>query len=162
MRPTIQNKYKSKESKMKVIIFEGTPEEFKVVGHLFAEASIAPASSPSTDGAESTVLMDKKEAIRIMLKRATIHSGQRAVYKALADGELSYDDFLKKTGKTPYENAGVLGALGRRINSTPEIHQAGLPGNVAAVLHYRKLDDGNFFLSLQPDAEAVLREEGII
>jgi hypothetical protein len=149
---------------MKVIKFEGTPEEFQVVAHLFSDAPPSGRTSPTeTDGdREGEARLDPKEAIRAMLRRRPISKGQRTVYKALADGELSYPKFLEKTGKTAAENAGVLGALGRRINMTKEIHQAGLPGNVEAVLCYRTQDDGNVFLSLTPDAEEVLQEEGII
>ena len=60
-----------------------------------------------------------------------------------------------------YEFAGVMGAMGRRINQTEEIHQAGLPANVYAVINYRKTNDETYF-SLTKDAEDVLREEGII
>jgi hypothetical protein len=43
-----------------------------------------------------------------------------------------------------------------------KIHQAGLPENITATINYRRVDDGSFYLSLIPDAEEVLKEEGII
>ncbi len=57
--------------------------------------------------------------------------------------------------------AGVLGALGRRINNTQEIHQAKLPGNVLAVLKYEQ-EGGKTYYSLTPHALEALRAENII
>lgn len=149
---------------MKVIKFEGTPEEFKVVAELFNDSATPThqASNEIEAEKEREVMFDPKEAIRIMLKRRPVSDGQKAVYKALADGELHYSEFQKKTGRNPDELAGVLGALGRRINETKEIHKAGLSGSVSAVIKYTQLDDGSYNVKLTPDAEEVLRAEGII
>lgn len=144
---------------MKVKTFEGTPEEFKAVAYLFGE-TIAP-EEPTTNGKEGTRTVEPQKAIRVMLKRRPIPEGQKAVYRALANGEVSYAEFLKRTGRTGAQMAGVMGALGGRINHTKEIHQAGLPGSVGAVIIYRREDEG-FYLSLTPDAEQVLKEEKII
>jgi len=148
---------------MKVIKFEGTPEEFKAVAYIFGESStpggLALNGGEMKKGANGKI--EPKEAIRAMLKRRHVSDGQKAVYKALADGELSYSDFLTRTGRTASELAGVLGALGRRINQTKEIHKAGLEGNVKAVINYRH-DGEDLYLSLTPEAEEVLREEGYI
>lgn len=148
---------------MKVTKFEGTPEEFQVVAHLFSDTPAPDKSLPSQGNgiAEGEGNKQKKEAIRLMLTRRDIHSGQKAVYKALADGELSYAELLEKLNKTPEQMRGIMGALGRRVANTPEIVKAGLPGHVGAVVHYRKADDG-WHLSFTSEAKEVLQEEGLI
>jgi len=146
---------------MKVIIFDGTAEEFNEVAQSLSDATTASDISKGDMASGKDEVVEPKEAIRKMLKRISISNGQRAVYRALSEGEMKYEDLLKKIGKTSGELAGVLGALGRRINNTKEIHQAGVPGSVTAVLHYRKEND-ELYLSLTKDAEQVLKEEGVI
>ncbi len=148
---------------MKVTKFEGTPDEFRSVADLFGYGSpIAEQNlqeeTMTTDEART---IEPKEAIRRMLKRRPIPEGQKSVYQALKDGEVKAEDMPKKIGRAAAKYAGVMGALGRRINNTKEIHDAGLPANIYAVINYRKAEDGTY-LSLTPDAEEVLREEGVI
>ena len=143
--------------------FEGNAEEFRSVANLFGGKLPVVELSHSEDTSipREINLVDPKEAIRRMLKRRPIPNGQKDVYKALASGEVKSEDMAVRIGRTASEYAGVMGALGRRINSTVEIHSAGLPANVYAVINYRETDDGTY-LSLTHDAEEVLREEGII
>lgn len=152
---------------MKVIIFEGTPEEYASVAGLInnpnqtlaqieeVEPKVMPKSSPT---------IEPKEAVRRVLKRIPISKGQRQVFAALANGPLKHSDLLEKTGKTAEEMAGILGALGRRINGTKEIHAAGLPGNVYALLDYQedKELEGRHIIGLTENAYAIMKEEGVI
>ena len=151
------------EMKVSKFEFEGTSEEFRSVASLFGDKSLPDLSSQSKNASnqEENFVMDPKEAIRRMLKRRPVPKGQKDIYKALANGEVRSENMAKIIGRTASEYAGVMGALGRRINSTEEIHLAGLPANVYAVIKYRDTDDGTY-LSLTHDAEEVLREEGLI
>jgi len=143
--------------------FEGTVEEFRSAAFLFGENSSVDESSPTevTLDKEECKTVKPKEAIRRMLKRRPIPKGQRDVYKALANGEVKSEEMSERIGRTASQYAGVMGALGRRINNTKEIHSAGLPANVYAVINYRKTDDGTY-LSLTHDAKEVLKAEGVI
>ena len=140
---------------MKITKFVGTPEEFKAVSHLFEDGD------HDNQVTEEAPAVSRREAIRAVFKRIAIPEGQKQVYKALANGEISYDELVKKTQRSRAEQAGVMGALGHRVNGTPEIGLAGLPQNITAIINYRKVDDTTF-LSLTDDAKAVLLEEGII
>lgn len=142
---------------MKIVMFEGTTEEFEAVAHLFGKLS--PSSEESANGHEPTI--EPQKAIRNMLSRIDIPNGQLAVYKALVNGRLEYNELLAKTGRVSREMSGVLGALGRRINGTEAIHKAGLPGNTSAVL-VREKEGGKEYFSLTPDALEALRAEEVI
>jgi hypothetical protein len=137
---------------MKITIFDGTPEEFKLVANVIGNNSIAP--SVNENGSVSI-----KEAYRAVLKRALIHNGQRNMYNVLANGELHWNEYNKLMKRTPQQIRGVHGALGKRINQTPEIHKAGLPGNLNAVLDWN-IEEKT--IGLKPEFLEVLKEEGII
>jgi len=143
--------------------FEGTIEEFRSAAFLFGENTLVDDSTQTENplAQNQNVGIETKEAIRRMLKRRPVPKGQKDVYQALANGEVKSEDMAERIGKTASQYAGVMGALGRRINNTKEIHTAGLPANIGAVIHYRRTDDGTY-LSLTHDAEEVLREEGVI
>ena len=143
--------------------FEGTIDEFKSAAYLFGEnpSDVEFIQPEETSEQSADVVVEPKEAIRRMLKRRPIAKGQRDVYKALANGEVKSEDMSGRIGRTASQYAGVMGALGRRINNTEEVHSAGLPANVYAVINYRQTEDGTY-LSLTRDAEEVLREEGVI
>lgn len=148
---------------MKVTKFEGTAEEFRCVADLFGYDSLRTGVDEAGDILATNVErnIEPKEAIRKMLKRLRIPEGQRSVYKTLKDGEVKAEDMPSKLGRTYKQYRGVMGALGRRINNTKEIHDAGLPGSITAVIIYRETDDGTY-LSLTQDAKEVLIEEGVI
>lgn len=109
---------------MKVIMLEGTPEEIKKVAHLFVETPLEGTSNGSAAQAVIEPTIEPVEAIRRMLTRRPISNGQMAVYKALAGGRLEWYEYLNQADRTSAQIAGIHGALGRRINNTPEIHQA--------------------------------------
>lgn len=144
---------------MKVMQFEGTPEEFRAVAYLFDSSSTQPQEAPIAK--DSTPTVDPVDAVRAMLTRIPISNGQKAVYKALAGGRLAQAELFEQTGRPSQVMAGVLGALGRRINNTPEIHQAGLPGDTSAMFNWEK-EAGVWYISLQPYALEALEEEGVI
>lgn len=146
---------------MKVIMLEGTPAEIKEVASLFMESPAQTAAEPASVTSSDQPSIDPVEAIKKMLTRLPISDGQRAVYKALANGKLEYSEYLKSTGRSAQQMAGVHGALGGRINNTQEIHQAGLPGDIYAVLNYEEQGDKGYF-SLTPHALEALKEEGIV
>lgn len=140
---------------MKVIKFEGTPEEFEAVAPLFGDT---PENGPSPPRPPT---VEPKEAIRAVLTRIPNSKGQLAVYQALADGRLEYGEFLRRTDRTGGKMAGVLGALGRRISGTKEIANAGLPRNCNAMLEWER--EGEIeHISLRPYALEALREENIV
>lgn len=140
---------------MKIIKFTGTPEEFGAVSHLFEDGD---HDNQVTEEAPS---VSRRDAIRAVFRRRAIPEGQELVFRALAKGEISYDELVNRTQKSRKEQAGVLGALGKRVKGTPEIGLAGLPQNITSIINYRKID-GTTFLSLTDDASAVLLEEEII
>lgn len=141
--------------KLRVVEFEGTPEEFAVVRPHLSESVTGEEEVPDSEAIEPV------EAIRQMLTRRPIAHGQRVLYEALSEGRLAYDELLERTGRAGQQMAGLLGALGNRINNTPEIHRAGLPGNVEAVLKYERID-GKRHLSLTPHAREALEAEEVI
>lgn len=150
---------------MKITKFEGTVEEFKVVSRLFedniANGNVgAPEPTPTMDEEEARILA-RKAAYKTMLNRRPIPEGQLDVYKALSEGELEYQEYLRRMKRTNYEVAGVHGALGKRINRTPAITEAGLPGNMEAVVTWRN-EGGKYFLSLKPEFVEVLIEEKVV
>jgi len=137
---------------MKITVFEGTPEEYKEIANVLGN---------NTEMSENKkVSITRKEAYRALLNRATIYDGQREMYKVLAKGELLFPEYIKLMKRTPEQIRGVHGALGRRINETAEIHQAGLPGNLDAVVDWNK--GGKNTIALKPEFLEVLKEEGLI
>lgn len=146
---------------MKVTRFDGTPEEFKAVAHLFGDSPLFATNGPSAESGAELPQIEPRKAIRSMLTRLSLSDGQLAAYKALANGKLEYHEFLKHAGRSAAEMAGVLGALGRRINNTEEIHQARLPGNTNAVFKWEK-EGGMDYISLTPYALEALKAEKII
>ena len=147
---------------MKVIKFEGTSDEFKAASYLFDD-SLPPEADDSlgVQPIDTPPSIEPQAAIRRMLTRIPVSGGQLAVYRALSAGRLEYYELLKRTERSAGTMAGVMGALGRRINNTKEIHQAGLPGNTGAVLKWEQEGDKAYY-GLTPDATEALKAEGII
>ena len=150
---------------MKIIKFEGTVEEFRAVNGLFDDSDTIENSSSRVTmdqmNKEANSLSAQKNALKAMLNRIPIPDGQLDIYRSLSNGELEYSEYLKRMDRVAGEVAGVHGALGRRINHTKEIIESGLPGNMNAVIIWRK-SGGKDYVSLKPEFIEVLREEGII
>ncbi len=150
---------------MKITKFEGTVEEFRAVSRLFEDNIVngnveTPEPTPTINEEEARTLA-RKAAYKTMLNRRLIPKGQLDVYKALSEGELEYQEYLRRMKRSNHEVAGVHGALGKRINHTAAIIEAGLPGNMDAVATWRN-EGGKSFLSLKPEFIEVLFEAGIV
>jgi len=150
---------------MKIIKFEGTAEEFKVVANIFEDnnerENVGALEPTQTIDEEEGKKLARKIAYKTMLNRRAIPEGQLAVYRALLQGELYYQEYLRRMNRSDHEVAGVHGALGKRINRTAAIHEAGLPGNMDAVATWRN-EGAKRFLSLKPEFVEVLLEERIV
>lgn len=141
---------------MKITVIEGTPEELKaIVPSLFTDDIIVNKES----GNET--IIHPKDAYRALLTRRGTDQGQLDMYSVLSKGELEYNEYLKQMDRSPQQIAGVHGAFGKRVNGTKEIHEAGLPGNMSAVVQIRK-EKGKVYISLKPEFVEVLIEEKII
>lgn len=138
--------------KMQKLVFDGTPEEFKAVAFLFGEGPFAEESIEATAGGKEAPAVEPVEALRQMLTRPPmISESQLAVFKALEAGKVEWSEFLRRTGHTARQMAGVLGAIGKRANGTKEIHNAKLPGNTRAVYEWHT-EKGKEYLSLTSHA----------
>lgn len=139
--------------KLESMRFEGTPEEFKAVAHLFED----PTSKEEGKKLEEVTEMEKKDAIRTMITRRKLPNGQRELYLALMDGPLEYDELLAKTSRSPEQMRGLIGALGKRVNATGEVHEAGLVGDSTLVLN-TYLESGKKYIGLTDEVLEVLKE----
>jgi hypothetical protein len=139
------------------LTFVGTVEEFAAVAHLFEEA-------PRRMGrAHNSSQVTPEELMVQVLTRMPVPPAQRALYRALYDaGEagLGATDLAAAIQRTEPELAGVLGALGRRINRTPGADAdpnnppgVGLMFNIVqkdGQWHYRMRDELRGVLEAQP------------
>ena len=158
---------------MKVIQFEGTPDEFKVVAYLFNGPATVPAvtltASPEVkDLSESTneavsppITVSPVEAVRALLRRLPPSEGQMKLFRALKDGPVAKEDLLEATGWSPAELRGTMGALGKRVNGTPEVHAAGLPTDSDAVIESTR-NGGSWIYALRSHAREALAVEELI
>ncbi len=109
------------------LTFDGTVEEFATVAHLFEDA-------PRRTGrgqAQPQPQASDKEVISRALTRMPIPPAQRALYRALyraGDAGLGATKLAAGISRTEPQLAGVLGALGRRINRTPGVDPNDPPG----------------------------------
>jgi hypothetical protein len=138
--------------KIQIINFEGTTEEYN---------RVAPSLGKTTNETSENKRLSTtpKDAYRALLTRARVHAGQREMYKVLSKGEVPWSEYNKLMKRTEKQIRGVHGAFGRRINQTPEIHQANLPGNLTAVVVWNTTKKT---IALKPEFLEVLEEEGLI
>lgn len=120
-----------------------------------AEDPAAPNGSPSPAHDASPTPDD----FHRLLTRRPIALGQKSLFKALylagADG-LAWDDLITTMGRRDaYDVAGVLGALGRRVNGTPGFGATHTPG-IDMVLDLEK--KGEWIYRLTPAFRAYLEE----
>lgn len=141
--------------KVKSLQFEGTPEEFKAVAYMF-DGSHTETERES----DEIVTINAKDAIRTMITRRPLPNGQRELYLALINGPLEYDEFTRKMGRTPQQMRGLMGALGKRVNATEEVHQAGLPCDSTLVVKTFQKNDKKY-VSLTDDVLEVIKEPDI-
>lgn len=100
-------------------------------------------------------------AVRHLLTRIRVPNGQIALYKALYDaGEtgLTNTELVEIIGKTRQGLAGVLGALGNRINKTPGFESQ---GNINAVFDITPASYGDYRYKMRPILKEALEIEGI-
>jgi hypothetical protein len=100
--------------------------------------------------------------VRRMLTRRRISNGQRALYEALweAGGEgVSASRLVEVMGRSRSELAGVLGALGRRVNNTEGLEGK---GGIEAVLEVSKLEDGDWHYRMLPVLREALEIEEVV
>jgi hypothetical protein len=100
--------------------------------------------------------------VRRVLTRIPIPYGQRTLYKALyeaGDEGLSKSDLAATMNRSAHELAGVLGALGRRVNSTEGLEGK---GGIEAVLEVSKLEDGDWHYRMLPVLREALEIEGVV
>jgi hypothetical protein len=93
-----------------------------------------------------------------MLRRIPLSFSQITIFKMLGKGD---EVRVSKDKSTQPNLKSILGALGRRINNTKEIHEAGLPGDSGAIFNYTKVADG-WVITLTDNATSALKAEGII
>jgi hypothetical protein len=100
--------------------------------------------------------------VRRMLTRRRILNGQRALYEALyeaRDRGLSRSELAARMNRSKAELAGVLGALGHRINRTEGLEGK---GGIEAVLEICMLEDGDWHYRMRPALREALEAEGIV
>ena len=100
--------------------------------------------------------------VRRMLTRGRISDGQRALYKALWEAGhegVSASRLVEVMGRSRSELAGVLGALGRRVNNTEGLEGK---GGIEAVLEVSKLEDGDWHYRMLPVLRQALEIEGVV
>lgn len=100
--------------------------------------------------------------VRRMLTRIRIPDGQRALYEVLyeaGDQGLSRSDLAAALNRSKSELAGVLGALGHRINRTEGLEGK---GGIEAVLDVSTLEDGDWHYRMRPVLREALEAEGIV
>ncbi len=96
-----------------------------------------------------------------VLTRIPIPEGQQQLYKALydaGDAGLTHDELMRVMGRRDTQDlAGVLGALGRRINATPGYGETRKPAT-NMVIFWEKLPDGQWRLRLVPEMRKALED----
>lgn len=158
---------------MEIMLFKGTPEEFsKIYPHLSRENFGARASmqtppdsfdnGESHEGPSSPAVGIDPDLIVRVLKRKRIKKGQTALYKAfghLGEGWISATKLASTMGIRKESLAGVLGALGRRINETRGVTKASHQG-ITLFMEYTQ-EDGEYSYRLRPEVRAVLEQQGL-
>jgi hypothetical protein len=133
------------DMKMRTLEFDGSPEEFSKVSHMFTgvpEASVS-SSKGRQDAAEIQADAPRgqitPEIVLRVLNRRSLSSSMRKVLKALVKaptGGLTTSEIAEAVGISRAELAGVFGAFGRRVANT-----AGWPAGVAFAEYARDDDD---------------------
>ena len=153
--------------KVSKISFNGTPDEFTTVAHLFTDADDSEHGVESMNGGpqSSPPLLDQlHNTIRRVLKRIPITPGQQALYEALykaGSKGLTQHELAAAMGRTEQELSGVLGALGRRINGTEGVSLK--PGDLAISVFFDvEWTDSVWHYTMRPALREVLDDEGLI
>ncbi len=97
-----------------------------------------------------------------MVNRAPILVGQRQLYNTLyaaSGGGMKNVDLLTELKITRQQLAGVLGALGRRVNNTKGLANK---GGIGLVFEIKMTNDGNRLYIMRPILRKALEEEGLV
>ena len=141
------------------LTFTGTPEEFQTVANLFDKTG--DARQPRNGGengkrATATVVHTTAESILLILTRMPpVPLGQKQLYKALynaGDRGLTAKALTKRMGREGHF-AGIMGALGTRVNYTKGIE--GKPG-VTLLFDIQQVEDGQLHYRMKPELRKAL------
>jgi hypothetical protein len=112
---------------MKITHFDGSPEEFAKIAHLFGSSN-APEGVQKGAASEEAFPEEARgtdeltsEIVERGLRRRSLSSSQKKVFAVVIDAGAAgiyIGDLAKKVGVTRAQLAGVLGALGRRFANT--------------------------------------------
>ena len=119
---------------MRLMVYEGTPEEIRQVVDTLPKLSRAVSPPPEQSAAPEPPDADDTDeepaerefvsvkVARLMLSRRVLSKQQlqvlRAIYKAHPN-KVAAPDLQNLTGYTPSQFAGLMGAFGRRLTHTP-------------------------------------------
>ena len=96
-----------------------------------------------------------------MISRRGVSQGQLKLYRILfeaGDNGISWTQLVSKMAKTRKQMAGVLGALGMRINKTEGLDDG------QGISHILDLweDNGEWFYRMKPELREAIEREGIL
>jgi hypothetical protein len=144
---------------MKILLFEGTTEEYRQVADLFrgntthkSDDTGKEGSEVSTEGAEERHQVSVDQATQI-LKRIPLSDNVRAVLKYLADAkeEVSSEYLREKIVELSGDQfRGMMGAFGRRVINT-------FPGQKLSFFEKRWNGD-EYYWSLTDNAKQAVRQ----
>lgn len=109
-------------------------------------------------------MADERDLIRYVLTRIPLHSGQLKLFAVLRDaGDNGTTNvaICERTSWTPHELAGVLGALGKRINASI-VAEAGEKPGISLLFGWERLADGAWRYWLQRPFRELLQEMRLI
>lgn len=136
------------------VIYEGSPDELREFFPDLAKTRLPDVRQTQRVANQSASV---KEFMRRVLRRLPIPDGQIALYQALyhAPSGLSYSALAESMQRAENELAGVLGALGRRVNNTE-----GSTGDLGiTVLFDIERDSERWHYQMKDDLRRVLEEE---
>jgi hypothetical protein len=100
--------------------------------------------------------------VRRMLKRIPIPPGQKELYQALVkagDAGLTGTELVSQLNRTRPQIAGVLGALGVRINGTEGLQNK---GGILVVFDIERLNTGDYRYKMKPILHKALETERLL
>jgi hypothetical protein len=142
------------------LTFVGTVEEFAAVSYLFEEEHRIATRGPRPRNVAEQPPVSEQELIRRVLARMPVPPGQQALYRALyraGDAGLGASELAAAIRRTEPELAGVLGALGRRINRTPGINRDNPPG--VGLIFGVVQKDGQWHYTMKDELREVLKTQ---
>jgi hypothetical protein len=104
----------------------------------------------------------KLDDIRHMLKRIPVPPGQVQLYQALnksSEKGLNSGELSKAIGRSRPQLAGILGALGNRINGTKGLEHK---GGVEIIFDISRLSNGDYLYRMRPILRKALELERVI